>query len=520
MDPSESPNSGKKRRASLAGTNLFLDVRTGIYVWRRVDEATGRRFKRSTGSTNLSIALKTARGFEEEYQLKKAGMAAPADWSCSLRPLAEEWIASQRGEVGDRFLPQKEMRILRALEDLDLRTAADLDNVARVHDRLMRLEREGKTRSTLRRCYQETLKQFAAWLAENKRYLDRNPLATWKPIKIAKPGEKPRKKRRALLPDEVARAFLACERLDEAYNRTESPRRTFLLLLVTGSRPGALLSRDVEHLDAKARRIDLGPSVGKKRRGVGALDEKTATELTNWIGKRTTDTLLLSPDGTRPTIERLRDHWREAFSLALLDALWPKDEPHDLGLALLVNRSFLSNRVRAFSGGPPPKRAKTVEKRSKLERKIEELMDATRLEWSKRMAGVDVYALRKTHRTWAELRGVPAVLIDKQLGHAGASTEGAGEFLRLLQGSETGRKHYLDMDLELFDASRSAHEVRTFLEEAISTVEASESFLVKAPKPCSNRNGGGILVKLAGGAPAGPPDAPVSNDADDGRRLA
>ncbi len=45
-----------RRNGSKSALNLFLDARTGIYVWRRTDETTGRRVKRSTGTANLSIA--------------------------------------------------------------------------------------------------------------------------------------------------------------------------------------------------------------------------------------------------------------------------------------------------------------------------------------------------------------------------------------------------------------------------------------------------------------------------------
>jgi integrase len=471
-----------KRYAVPGSANLYRDVRTGNYVWRRTDERTGRRVKKSTGTTHLGLARKTAIDFEQDYQKEKVGLETAKDWTVELKPLAEEWIKAQKGEVGALFLPQKEMRILRALRDLGLKTAADLDNVARVHDRLMRLESTGKTRTTLRRAYQDVLRQFASWLAENKRYLERNPLLSWKPIKTStSSATKPSKKRRALLPDEVARTLLASDRLDAVYGRSNSPSETFLMLLVTASRPGALLSRNVKHFDQAARRVDLGPSVGKKRRGAGALDEKTAAELTASVeGRADDDPLLLSPEGTRPTIERLRDQWREAFGLALVDALWPAGEPRDFEVARFTNRSLFSKRVRVNRGGNPRRKEK-LEELGALERSVKRVMDAIGAEWNRRFEGVDVYALRKTHRTWAELRGVPAIIIDKQLGHASAGTDGANEFLRLLQGSETGRKHYLDTDNTLFDASRSAHEVRAFLDETLAKLAQGPTVLLSAP---------------------------------------
>jgi hypothetical protein len=257
------------------------------------------------------------------------------------------------------------------------------------------------------------------------------------------------------------------------------------------------LSRNVKHFDQAAHRVDLGPSVGKKRRGAGALDEKTAEELAASVeGRAEDDSLLLSPEGTRPTIERLRDQWREAFGLGLVDALWPDGEPRDFEVARFTNRSLFSKRVRVNRGGNPRLKDK-LEELGDIERSVKRVMEAIGADWNRRFEGVDVYALRKTHRTWAELRGVPAIIIDKQLGHASAGTDGANEFLRLLQGSETGRKHYLDTDNELFDASRSAHEVRAFLDETLAKLAQGPSVLLP---PTAAR---------------GAPDAPEA----DGRRL-
>src|SRR5262249_11189408 len=151
---------------------------------------------------------------------------------------------------------------------------ADLDDVARVNDKLLALEKDGVQRTTLRRCYQDPLRQFAAWLSENGRHLDRNPLATWAPLKLKE--RKASSRRRAFLPDEVARALLASDHLDARYRRKSSQKIVFVSLLVTGARTGALLSREVAHFLQHVPRIDLGADVGKKRRGAAALDATSA----------------------------------------------------------------------------------------------------------------------------------------------------------------------------------------------------------------------------------------------------
>src|SRR5579872_4703523 len=99
MDEATEGKRAPKRRASLQGTNLTVDVRTGIYVWRRLDEKTGRRFRRSTGAKSLEVALKKARDYEDEYQRKLAGLADYSSWRIDLAPLADQWVASQTEEV-------------------------------------------------------------------------------------------------------------------------------------------------------------------------------------------------------------------------------------------------------------------------------------------------------------------------------------------------------------------------------------------------------------------------------------
>lgn len=472
----------KRPKRSLAGTNLFLDVRTGIYIWRRMDEKSGRRLKRSTGHRSLELALKAARDFEDEYQRKLAGLADYSSWRLELAPLAEQWVASQT-EVTPGTRKAKEVRIHRALSQLRLRTAADLDNVGQVHDRLLALEAKGVRRRLLRYSYQEPLRQFSAWLSENKRYLDHDPLVTWKPIRVSKEG---RRAKRAFLPEEVARSLLALQRLDEIQGRKHPQAPVALALLITASRFGALASRNVSDFDRAKQRIDFGSNVGNKRRGAGALDPKTATELAAYLGAREekprpSDPLFLSADGTRCNKDRMLDVWREAFGLGLVDALWPKDEARSLNDAQLVELALRTGKVRVSKGANPKRLTfETLAKRNEKEKHIQRLIDVIGPEWSRRMAGVRVHALRMTHRSWGEALGVPGVVLDKQLGHT-AQRDGRDELLAAVSGSRTGREFYLDLDLPLFEASRAAEAVRSLLDQALVRVVEGGTCLVKAP---------------------------------------
>lgn len=465
-----------RRPRSLAGTHLYLRVDTGIYYWRRTDPITGRRYERTTGTKRLDIALRKASILEDEFERKKAGLKTYDGWKRQLTPLAEEWIEYQVGNVAEGTLRTKKVRILRAFEDLDLRIAADLDDVSRLHDRLLAFGRKHKkSLISLRRSYQRPLRQFAKWLAGNNRYLDRNPLLHWEPLKVGKIP--PKNPRRAFLPDEMARALIASDALDHIYRRLHPQRLVYTLLLVTAPRGGALVTREVDDFHLRHQVINYGADVGKKRRGAGALDATTATELYDSLDDREEGPLVLSPLGARLQKEKMLDQWREAFSLGLVDELWPRLEPANLDLLHLVNQALLTGKLKVNKGGNPKRlRKETIEKRKTLEAQVKALADELRDTWQERMQGVDVHAFRKTHRTWAEAKGVPPILIDKQLGHTHSTIDHHSmEIMRVIAGSATGRRHYLDLRSTIFDASRSAEAVRQVLDEAENALRQNQN---------------------------------------------
>jgi hypothetical protein len=265
---------------------------------------------------------------------------------------------------------------------------------------------------------------------------------------------------------------LALDRLDELQRRPNRQRIVFLCLLVTAPRASAFVTRDLSQFDPAKRRIEYGEDVGKKRKGVGSLDEKTAGDLGAHLSGRTEGPLFLSPQGSRHTKEGLLDLWREAFGLGTVDALWPEDEPRDLELAYFVNLALRSGRPRVSRGGNPSiVKSETLVARSELESKVSAFADRLRTEWERRLRGVDNQAFRKTHRTWAEvLGGVPGIVIDRQLGHSAHLNEDSVDIARLHAGSRTGRDFYFDSGFGLLDAARSARAVRDVVDKAIADV--------------------------------------------------
>lgn len=453
------------------GDNLVWEPRLGRWAWRKVHPETKRRLWRDTGQVRRDLARRVAIRFEDELREELAGLPAAGSWRQELLPLVPQWIAAQ--EIRADSKPQLRAQVERALQDLKLRRAADLRNVAGLDGRLRALERtRGLPRVRLRRAYQDPLRRFTKWLAGNQRHLPEDPLACWEPIPARGRGETSRA-RRALGPEEVARAFLALAATDA--RRFAPARPLFLAVLVTGARIESLLERDVEHLDVTAGRIQLGSGQGKKRRGQAALDAATLAELRAAVGDRTAGPLFLSPLGGRWSRWTALDVWRSALSLSFVDALWPEHEPFDLELAVLAERSLRRGRVHASKGGAPRRwRLETVKQVARREAQVQALVDELRDGWAARMEGCDIHALRGTHRTWAAAAEVPAAVIDAQLGHAPGGGEEAGlaPVRALLAGSVTGRRHYLDPRSEVWQPARSAEAVRNLLDAGLARVQA------------------------------------------------
>jgi integrase len=452
---------GGRREASLEGTNLYRDTRSGVLIWRRTDPNTKERIKKTTGTTVLEYALKKAQDFEDDFQKRKAGIKTYDSWTRPLLPLVDEWVAymQQRDKPPtERWLQQNAQTIERALDELKLKTAADLTNVGAVDGRLKLL---GKPDSTLRRRYQDPLRMFSAWLAENGRYLEHDPLSTWKVIQYEAQAM-----HRAFSPDEMARALVAADWLHVIHRRQHSLRIALEVLLMAGPRVEALIERDVEHYLRDERRIDFGDGKGKKLRGQGKLDAKTAAALEASLGDRTEGPLVLTPRGERLQAGNFLKWWKECFSLGVVRELWPSFEDWDLELAHFVNQTLLRESkepwMPASSVVPSQRKAHRVKVA-----KVQKLADALRPKWEAGMDRVTVHSFRHTHQTWARAANVDQVLVNLQVGWK-ASSNGIDLEAARSAASTVGLSHYLDSRSTLLDARRSAEAVRALLDEALA----------------------------------------------------
>lgn len=433
---------------------------SGIWYWRRVDPKTGRRKIKSTGTRRLDMAIRKAAQFDDKWEKAAAGMP-DFEWArVELAPLVDDWIADQ-DTVTEATRKIRRRHLTRAFSDLKLKVVADLADLAGLDRRLRALE---CTPAMRHKAYQVPLKQFSRWLAENNRYTERDLLATWKKVPVPASGEAAR---RAMLPEEFARALVAADHLDDFHRRKHPSRPVLMALLVTAPRATALAERDVEHL--RPERIDYGDGIGNKRNGWGALDAVTAAELRAYVGGRKEGPLFLTPVGNRFDRLRLLDLWKEIFGLGVMGELLKGVTVED---RILTNRALIHGRVKVSKGGSRL-RKETRKALSKKESEIEKLVEHVRDEWTRRTSGIDVHAFRKTHQTWAEAQGVPAVLIDKQLGHAvaGGSQLEVFRAVRAMGASRVGRKHYLDIGSQLLDPTPSAEAVRGLVDEALAALK-------------------------------------------------
>lgn len=470
----------KKRGSSVRGLHLSRN-RLGIWIWRRTHPHTGERPTRSTGERSLEQAVKISRAWDEEFQNIKAGLTHLNGWTLQLAPLAAEWEKTLT--CGESHAKQLGNELRRAIADLQLETAADLTALGKLTDRLLQLERQGVSRLALRRSYQDVLRRFSRWLAGNHRYLDRDPLRDWERLRKPK-GRVRRRRGRCVEPEEVGRAFLALEYLD----RERAPRLpelpVFMTMLVTAPRVTTLLTREIEHLDLDEARIDFGEGCENKRTGRGALDPATVKELEAYMQRRKkSGPLFPSPLGLPWAKDRFLDRWRLVFAMGTVDRLWPADEGKDPELARAVAELLLLNKVRhpdGVAGGNPAMVALNpdlVARRAAWEKRVRQLAARLREDWTADMAGVTVHGFRTTHRTWAEARGVPGPAIDVQLGWAQDDDPSTLNVMKLVAGSRTGRRHYLDSGSSFFDPIASAKAVREIVDESITALRARRASL-------------------------------------------
>ncbi|MHC5057740.1 MAG: hypothetical protein ACYTKD_23970, partial [Planctomycetota bacterium] len=225
---------------------------------------TGRRFRRSTGSKIRRVALARAQQFEEAHQREVAGLSKFEGYRRPLDAFLDPFLESL--SCGPKRQVQLESQLRRAFRLLGLELLADLEDFTKIEAKVLRLNgKNGFTPTTIAVCFQAPLKQFSRYLAGRREILA-DHLAAWPALKRSPP----KRKRRAILPDEMARILAASDYLDAMWPRRSPMRPVWTALLVAAPRVSALAALDVGDLDREHGRLLIKGNDTKKA-GAGAL---------------------------------------------------------------------------------------------------------------------------------------------------------------------------------------------------------------------------------------------------------
>ena len=272
-----------------------------------------------------------------------------------------------------------------------------------------------------------------------KKILPEDPLAR---LDMPKPNEvpnnsAPRKERRAFEVDEIVEFFRAVGDLDRARlaklfieRRKQCVVRCpvlpiFRTLLATGARTSEILTTPMHECVLDGGQYFYIPKERCKTKAKGerraTMHPAIAKELMEYRAKYRAaaapeDMFLLGPEGTKMDTARLLDQFYAGVYLAFVRMearaanieLLPGD---DQRVALYIWKK----KIQSIGGSRL--RPETLVLREGEEIRIKKLASRLMLAVRKRMKGLDVYALRHTHGTWAADQEVPEIHISKQLGH-------------------------------------------------------------------------------------------------------
>ena len=408
------------------------------HQFRFRDPVTGTRKKITFWLAEKREAEKALHLFLEGRERKKLGLADGTAWKTPYPELVSRFLKA--APIGsDSRSDDLRGTLERVRTPLALEVAADLCDTERLTLTCKRLAAK-ENATYVRKRVQQPLKQMTKWAAASSA-LPLDPLASWPYI----PREEKAQKRRSYLPEEVVAILDVVAERDALFAR--HPLATaYKALLLTGNRPGVVTRTTVGDLDLFEGRIVLPPGSPRKRNGMAYLRrEFIDEELMPYLARRGSpgrdEPLFTSAEGHKVDMRNLRKEFMYCLALAAVRLAWPDGEalaekvtPDD------VARYFRRRRPAGANGAPPRDPAK-VEKRRLRALAIESLAEVIGSDVERVLDRHDMYALRKTHITWAR-RFVNVDSVHVQVGHGADDIE---------------EEHYVDP--ELVDAAASAEAV-------------------------------------------------------------
>jgi integrase len=397
--------------------------KTGRRGWqyRYTDPLTKRRAKKTFWYPTEAEADRAFQRHLAKVEDRRIGLPDNSGWEMPYPELVERFLEEAPIRSQNRW---KYLKCVLERNELGLRVGADLAQAGKLTAEAKRLlarkDEDGKQKCTLqyvRGHVQGSLKQLSRWAASVS-LLPFDPLAAWSRL----PWDGPSKRRRAFTPDEIRAVLAAVDELDATFARPIPSSPVFVALLVTGNRPGAMLQAKVKDLGEDRIRLHAGH--GNKRTGAATIPPRFRQELQLYLQARGNPTdsapLFVSYRGSAAEIVNLSKDFKVAMTLAAVKAAWPDDAPEGVE-PLTVAFHLFYGRPRGLDGRRPTDPAKIAERERRLAA-AKTLAEAVRPAVDEWLHGRDMYALRKTHITWARrLVSVDAVRV--QVGHAPRDVE-------------------------------------------------------------------------------------------------
>jgi integrase len=396
--------------------------RKGKKGWRfrLVNPATKKRTWRTFWFSEYREAESARNAWLEGQERRKRGMADNSGWEVSFLTAVQKFLQEAPITSDAR---REHLRVILERNELRLQTLADLGAKGRLTAQCVQMIRR-RSDQYVRKQIQQPLKQIAAWAASID-LLPYNPLASWKLI----PRTSEPRRRLAFSQTEIRQVLEAAQTYDERFERRFPTTLIFRALLITGNRPGAVLRAKV--CDLREGRIVLPAGNGKKRNGMATVPEPFEAELRAQLIERgnpgSNEPLLVSPDGSAVDAPNISNEFRRALVLAAVRLHWPKD-PTEVD-EFAVADAIYCGKVRGFDGAPPRDKEKLA-KRKRIVESVTAIVERIKPDVVRWMEGRDMYALRKTHISWARrlLNNIDSV--KAQVGHGPQDIE---------------ERHYLDL---------------------------------------------------------------------------
>ena len=340
---------------------------------------------------------------------------------------------------------------------------------------------KGSSYKTVRDKVRTLVEVMDFWYRRKKR-IPENPLARLDMPKASEVPNNtaPRKERRPFEPDEAIEFFRAAEdldrdRLERLLRERREPgairppmRLLFLTLLNTGARPSEILTTPMHEAVLDGAPHFYIPKERCKTRWKGerraTIHPGLATMLTEYrsafrSAAQPEDLFFLGPEGASLDTHQLLDQFYAASRLAFV-----RLESRAAGIALNNGDDrqiayYIVKKKLNFGGGSRL-RPETLKWRADEEIRIRGLATRLMLAVRKRMKGIDAYALRHTHGTWAADQEVPEIHISKQLGHRVRGITG---------------RYISSRSIKLIDPSRSSRAVWELLTASMRATQRDQS---------------------------------------------